>query len=413
MLKRLTNNFGLKLLAFVFAVAAWLIVVNVEDPDITKTFTVNVETQNENLLTEAGKTYEIENSSDTIRVTATAKRSIMEQLSASDFQAVVDFKDIASSDVSGQQNLRVYVSALRYNSQVSINSTEQYVTVSVDDMVEKAINVDVIPTGSPAIGHATGTISGYPTVVTVQGPATIVNSIAQALVEIDIDGMTEDINQEENISFVNENGESVNTDRLTIDRTTANVYVQCLSLQSVNLEFQTQGTPEDGYEVSNISADKTTIMIKGTADQLSSVTSLTISGDAMDVDGASEDKEVTVDLKNYLPEGVSLQNEDDSTVKINIKIDQYQKKDLTIQTNKITTSGLDSSYKAEFKDSQISFSVYCSGNSANQLSTDSIQVSADLSNYKVGTYEVKLNISLPDGVELENDVTTDVVIKAK
>lgn len=34
--KRITNNFGLKVLAVVFAIVIWLVVVNIEDPEKTK-----------------------------------------------------------------------------------------------------------------------------------------------------------------------------------------------------------------------------------------------------------------------------------------------------------------------------------------------------------------------------------------
>ena len=40
--KRITNNFGLKVLAVVFAIVIWLVVVNIEDPEKTKGFTIPV-----------------------------------------------------------------------------------------------------------------------------------------------------------------------------------------------------------------------------------------------------------------------------------------------------------------------------------------------------------------------------------
>ena len=38
MKKMLTNNISLKLLAVLFAIIFWLIVVNIDDPDVTRTF---------------------------------------------------------------------------------------------------------------------------------------------------------------------------------------------------------------------------------------------------------------------------------------------------------------------------------------------------------------------------------------
>ena len=50
MLKKLTklviNNFGLKLMALLFAVVLWLVVVNIYDPTQTKTFTTSVSIEN-------------------------------------------------------------------------------------------------------------------------------------------------------------------------------------------------------------------------------------------------------------------------------------------------------------------------------------------------------------------------------
>ena len=40
--KALTANIGFKILALVFSIALWMIVVNVDDPEQTKTFTATV-----------------------------------------------------------------------------------------------------------------------------------------------------------------------------------------------------------------------------------------------------------------------------------------------------------------------------------------------------------------------------------
>ena len=60
MIKKLKNNFSLKLLAFLFAFMLWLIVVNIDDPVMTKTFTnIPVTVEHSEILTEQNKTYQI------------------------------------------------------------------------------------------------------------------------------------------------------------------------------------------------------------------------------------------------------------------------------------------------------------------------------------------------------------------
>ena len=56
----LKNNLGLKLLAFLFASLLWLIVVNIDNPVVSKTFSgIPVIVEHSELLTEQKKTYQI------------------------------------------------------------------------------------------------------------------------------------------------------------------------------------------------------------------------------------------------------------------------------------------------------------------------------------------------------------------
>ena len=55
--KLITNNFGLKVLAVIVAVIFWLIIVNVEDPERTRVFSVPVTIENADYLEDMGKTY--------------------------------------------------------------------------------------------------------------------------------------------------------------------------------------------------------------------------------------------------------------------------------------------------------------------------------------------------------------------
>ena len=50
MKKVLINNIGFKILSLIFAIALWIIVVNIDDPDVTRTFSgIPVTTLDENV----------------------------------------------------------------------------------------------------------------------------------------------------------------------------------------------------------------------------------------------------------------------------------------------------------------------------------------------------------------------------
>ena len=85
-----TDNIGLKILAAVFAVGLWLIVVNVDNPNQTRTFSAPVTVINEEVLTEAGRYYTIPDGNNMVKFRVTARRSVIEQLSSADFTATAD-----------------------------------------------------------------------------------------------------------------------------------------------------------------------------------------------------------------------------------------------------------------------------------------------------------------------------------
>ena len=83
----LLSNLGLKLLSLVVAAVLWFVVVNVENPETRKNFTVNVTFTNEASLAEQNLYYKV-NGTGTVKVTLRGKSSIIEKLSTSDISAV-------------------------------------------------------------------------------------------------------------------------------------------------------------------------------------------------------------------------------------------------------------------------------------------------------------------------------------
>ena len=65
-LNRITNNIGLKLISVVIAVVLWLVVVNIDNPQMTVTFTSSANIINENIIKDSGKVFEVVDNSDSI-----------------------------------------------------------------------------------------------------------------------------------------------------------------------------------------------------------------------------------------------------------------------------------------------------------------------------------------------------------
>mgnify|MGYP000157113559 FL=1 len=89
MLKRLgktiTNNFSLKILAVILAVVLWVVVINIDDPTTSKTYTTNVVAENTDYITSQNKYYEPLDSSNVVSFRVSAARSVHDELSNADF----------------------------------------------------------------------------------------------------------------------------------------------------------------------------------------------------------------------------------------------------------------------------------------------------------------------------------------
>ena len=90
-----TKNIGLKFLAILFAVLIWFIVMNIEDYNISKTIQdIPVKMLNGNTILENGMVYDI-TGGETISITVTGPRSVVENLTASDFIATADLSHLS------------------------------------------------------------------------------------------------------------------------------------------------------------------------------------------------------------------------------------------------------------------------------------------------------------------------------
>ena len=89
MKEMITNNWSLKVLAGVLAVMVWVIVNNVDDPVKKQVFhNIEVQIQHEDAIQDLDKVYEVR-SGGVINVTASAKKSVLRKMKASDIASIL------------------------------------------------------------------------------------------------------------------------------------------------------------------------------------------------------------------------------------------------------------------------------------------------------------------------------------
>ena len=100
------NNLRLKILSVFLAFLIWLTVVNLSNPEIVGKREVPLEIENEQVLTDAGRTYEI-NGKSTVTVYFDVRTRDEYKIRPSDFRAYVDLAELY--DVTGSVQVKIEV----------------------------------------------------------------------------------------------------------------------------------------------------------------------------------------------------------------------------------------------------------------------------------------------------------------
>lgn len=404
-IKWITNNFGLKILAVIFAGVLWLAVVNIDDPVTTRSFTTTVSVENGDYLTGIGKYYEIINNSNTITFKVSGKRSYLERMGNSDFRATADLKMIENLN-----RVPVEITPQRYGGYVTVASKLYYLDLDVEDLVSKPFVISVQTDGKPSKQHALGETSVSPTLLRVSGPASVVDTIDKAVAAVNVEEMSQDLTDSVIPILYNKDGNEVDTKDLTFNIQNVMVSVRILDTKDVTLNFQTAGTLQEGYEYVGIEYEPQTVSVKGASAVLNTVNSITIPEEVLDLTDATGHIEKEVDISAYLPEGVSLTKSNQAKISVTVKIEKHERRKFELPTANITVGNLGSRYAAEFLTDTVAVELEGLASELDTLDASTLTGSIDVSGMTEGEHTVNLEVNLDSKFKLVKNATVTVDI---
>lgn len=407
--KVITNNFGLKLLAALFAVILWLVVVNIDDPKISQRFSATVVIENAEYLTDQGKYFEVLDDTNTIVFTVTAKRSYIEKLSNTDFKAVANMENAAIDNESSTGKVPIEVTALRYSSLVTISKAPQNLEIALDNLAQDQFIVGVETTGTLPEGCALGEVTVSPNLLKVSGPESVVDVIDHVTASIDVTNMTTDVVASVIPTLYDNNGNVIDKSELMLNMSTVTVTVRILDTKDVSLIFNVTGTPADGYAYMDMEYEPKTIAIKGTASSLNSVTAINVPETALDISGARGDITQVIDVSEYLPAGVTIADQSQAKVEVTVHIAQLSTKMINIFPSSVHVLNLPDGYKLSFDTSVIRVNLNGMEEDIAALDTNNIVASIDAGQLTPGTHEVELVLDLDENIYHERVMVTVTV----
>lgn len=410
MKKRLMDNLGLKILAFLIAAFMWLIVVNIDNPVTDKTFSgIPVTVMNEEIVTDNNRTYQIIDNTQEVSVTVTAKRSVLNNIKADDIMAVADMKELT---LGTQVPIEVTIPGYKYE---KAYSTPRNLQVQIDDEAKNNFPITPTTTGTVREGYMVGEMTANPEKVTLRGPEKVINSINKVVAEVDVSGLSENSTLEAKLVLYDANNNVIDQTLLAnnLGKDGVSVEVTLYQIKSLPVKLDTsQVTAAEGYKVSGITVEPQEVRVSGEKKDLAGLTEIDVPAEALKVSELTQRTEKTVDISPYLPEGVTLADENASNVVVSISIEQPGAKIFEVSTSSIMVNNLTDGLQVSY-DSTVDLEIQIKGPSA-VLDVFSIakKVSIDLKDYTApGTYRVPVTVELPDGCSLVNEVSVEVVLE--
>ena len=407
MINALTKNVGLKILAVIFSFLLWLVVVNIDDPTQTRTFTAVVSVTNEDVLKAAGKLYEIKDGVNTVSFRVTAKRSIIEKLSPSDFSAVANMNDLEN-----EERIPVTISAKSYSNYITISSKQNYLYVVLEDEETERFVISAQTSGTLESGLAVDTVTCSPTVITVTGPEDVVSTIDSVVATANITGVTNNFTESVIPKFYTAAGDEVDSNELSLSVSTVSVSVNFSNTKAVDIVVKTSGTLSENLTLDSIKTDPSSVMIIGEASALNDVTAITIPDTVINLSDLTGSFTTTVDISSYLPTGVSLADSSTSKVTIYVLMSGETASTADINASNIELINIPEGLAVTLDSTDFKVNIFGTAEDLASLDASTIKGNIDCSGLSVGEGQnVVVQFENIEGITIQNTSVTVTVIE--
>lgn len=416
MKEKLTNNILLKILSLLIAFFVWLIVVNADNPIMTESFVISdVQLLNEAYIDADGKMCMQDEEQEPIRVTIRAERKILDGISVSDIRAVADLQQAVSLNTDP-----VMVPITAFCDGISpdnIEVTPHNLSLHVEDKDTQEFVVNVTTNNTrPDRDYEVGTLTSSPEKIKITGPVSLINKIDRVNAAIDVTDASEDVTEETEVTVIDKNGEQFSdSDMSYLNVSNVTVTARLWRVRSdVKISAEYSGTPADGYVADSVTTTPNVISVAGSDAALETLeeqdNTIWIPADEVDISGKSSDYEEKVNISDYLPEGLKLTTDSSEDVFIRVNILPEDSTVYDVPTKNIVVNNAPDQMQVAFDMAMIEVRVKKTDENLDDLKESDIQASIDLEGREEGSYEVPVDIQLPEGYELVDEVTTGIEV---
>ncbi len=400
MIKIITNNFWIKVICILIATGVWVYVVNSESKvdNFPGSIALEVRNKPENLV--------VIKNTDFVELRIVAEQGMWKKLSADTFQTYID---LAGLDI-GTHELPVKVNTNVDGVQV-VEINPPKVMVRLEPLISKKVPVVVKTYGKAEDGYVPGEATTNIREVEISGAESVIREIGQAFAPVRLDGESSNISNKI-VSLVCYDEQNEEIKNINFNPSQAEVDLQIVrasQIKTVGIKVKTSGMPKDGFWISQITTEPSTVIITGSSRAL--INTEYIETESIDIEGIRSNKISRVNLN--LPNGISLTSGQTNQVVANINVSALDasRKEIDAKYNYIN---LNPNLKISSV-SPLAVKVLVSGPNdiINKLSSNDVLVNFNLESKQQGVYNENITyemISVPESVSVINFVPNNIKI---
>ncbi len=300
-------NIGYIFLSLVCAFLLWLIVVNIQDPEITKTIqNIPVIIKNESMIPDKEYVYTVASGSTT-SVRVKGNRSIVDTLTASSFQATADFAELSKTNAV-PINVELAGKAAQYIDKLELEVKTRSMIINLEQMRTKSMKVQIEYVGKFADNMVIDSAAVTPEYIDVTAPESILGTIDSVTAIVNCIDVTNGAVVKLTPRMIDLDGKTVQPSDTVYMEYKDDVYAEfgVTYTKTVEVSFTPSAILAENCTVDGVDLSFNLVTIKGVKEIVDNINKVLVPTSVADLSKATKDVVVEVDLTDYAPSGVVI-----------------------------------------------------------------------------------------------------------
>lgn len=407
----LMKDIGWKLLSVAIATIMWFIVINTTQPVDTRSYSRMITLEHMETLTERGLAVSNEEALKATKVTVKVKaqRTALDRLSQNPEWLNVSVDLSGLTDVQNGESVTLPVNVSLQSGLMDydiVSRSPKNIELSIETLLVRNLPVQITMNGDVSDLQLSAPSLSRDTVA-VSGPYSLVNSVAKIEGVVYSADVRESTELSVKLTAYDASGTAVKGVSVSPEEIMVSYALQ--DQKSVPIQVDITGSPAEGYQVGRISCMPQYAEVLGMEEVLERLVYLPL--ESISIDGAEESISQTFSLKNYLPDGVSLQKGTAKEVTVVVEILEQSGRAFPLDETNLTLDGQEDGMAYQFDSTEILLEG--DAEILDALDAAQLQGIVHVNGLPEGTHTVMIHMDLPNGVTAPNPAYLNVTVSAE